>query len=100
LASLERDPEIAIKIIDLQTYLTLGPGGLLDIIRKIRVVLHTYCRTINPAQFLADDWLGDMVRKIREAAQTTRYARPDRSNRAELTGFVRRTLRIVNAMQA
>jgi hypothetical protein len=36
---------------------------LLDVIRKMRVVLETYCRTTYPGSFLASDWLGDMVRK-------------------------------------
>lgn len=110
---------------DLQTYLTSGAGGLLDIIRKMRVVLETHCRTTYPGSFLADDWLGDMVRKIREGGDahvahglydeldqingyTSQYhhgenmadTTPDRIDATELTGFTRRTLRIVNALQA
>ena len=60
----------ATDIDDLQTYLTTGAGGLLDIIRKMRVVLETHCRTTYPGSFLANDWLGDMVRKMREDAVT------------------------------
>ncbi|MFD1913996.1 AAA family ATPase [Halodurantibacterium flavum] len=115
----------ATDIDDLQTYLTSGAGGLLDIIRKMRVVLETYCRTTYPGSFLADDWLGDMVRKIREGGEvhpaqalydeldqingyTSQYhhgenmadATPDQIDPSELTGFTRRTLRIVNALQA
>jgi len=115
----------ATDIDDLQTYLTTGAGGLLDIIRKMRVVLETHCRTSYPGRFLADDWLGDMVRKIREGGDahpaqalydeldqingyTSQYhhgenmadATPDQIDPTELTGFTRRTLRIVNALQA
>lgn len=115
----------ATDIDDLQTYLTSGAGGLLDIIRKMRVVLETHCRTTYPGSFLADDWLGDMVRKIREGGDahpaqalydeldqingyTSQYhhgenmadATPDQIDPSELTGFTKRTLRIVNALQA
>ena len=115
----------ATDIDDLQTYLTTGAGGLLDIIRKMRVVLETHCRTTYPGSFLANDWLGDMVRKIREGGDahpaqalydeldqingyTSQYhhgenmadATPDQIDPTELTGFTRRTLRIVNALQA
>lgn len=115
----------ATDIDDLQTYLTSGAGGLLDIIRKMRVVLETHCRTTYPGSFLAGDWLGDMVRKIREGGDahpaqalydeldqingyTSQYhhgenmadATPDQIDPSELTGFTRRTLRIVNALQA
>lgn len=109
----------------LQTYLTTGAGVLIDIIRKMRVVLETHCRTTYPGSFLAGDWLGDMVRKIREGGDihpaqalydeldqingyTSQYhhgenmadATPDQIDPTELTGFTRRTLRIVNALQA
>lgn len=115
----------ATDIDDLQTYLTTGAGGLLDVVRKMRVVLETHCRTTYPGSFLAGDWLGDMVRKIREGGDahpaqalydeldqingyTSQYhhgenmadATPDQIDPSELTGFTRRTLRIVNALQA
>ncbi len=110
---------------DLQTYLTTGAGSLLDIIRKMRVVLETHCRTTYPGSFLANDWLGDIVKKIREGGAahpaqalydeldqingyTSQYhhgenmddATPDQIDPSELTGFARRTLKIVNALQA
>ncbi|MEI5689101.1 AAA family ATPase [Sphingomonas kyungheensis] len=110
---------------DLQTFLTTGAGKLHDLIRKMRVVLETYCRTTYPAYFLSTDWLGDIVRKIREGGgthpahalydeldqingYTSQYhhgenvgdATPDQIDPTELTGFVRRTLRQVNALQA
>lgn len=115
----------ATDIDDLQTYLTTGAGSLLDIIRKMRVVLETHCRTTYPGSFLANDWLGDIVRKIREGGDphpalalydeldqinsyTSQYhhgedmndATPDQIDPSELTGFARRTLHIVNALQA
>jgi len=115
----------ATDIDDLQTYLATGAGSLLDIIRKMRVVLETHCRTTYAGSFLTKDWLGDIVRKIREGGNlhpaqalyeeldqingyTSRYhhgedlddATPDQIDPSELTGFTRRTLRIVNALQA
>jgi wobble nucleotide-excising tRNase len=115
----------ATDIDDLQTYLTSGAGGLLDIIRKMRVVLETHCRTTYPGSFQANDWLGDIVRKIREGGDahpaqalydeldqingyTNQYhhgenmadTTPDQIDPTELNGFTRRTLRIVNALQA
>lgn len=110
---------------DLQTYLTTGAGALLDIIRKMRVVLETHCLTTYPSSFLVTDWLGDIVRKIREGGEahpaqplydeldqinsyTSQYHHgedvgdltPDQIDPTELTGYTRRTLRIVNALQA
>ena len=115
----------ATDIDDLQSYLTNGSGTLIDVIRKMRVVLETYCRTTYPASFLANDWLGDMVGKIRTGGDahpadalydelhqingyTSQYHHgedvgditPDQIDPIELTGYVRRTLRIVNALQA
>jgi hypothetical protein len=77
------------------------------------------------AYFEANDWLGDIVRKIREGGddhpakalydeldQINDYsasyhhgedsadAIPEDIDPDELTGFVRRTLKIVNALQA
>jgi wobble nucleotide-excising tRNase len=125
LADLEKacQGRTATEIDDLQTYLTSGAGALIDIIRKMRVVLETYCRTTYPVSFLATDWLGDIVQKIREDGNvhpahalydeldqingyTCQYhhgenvadATPDQIDPRELTGFVRRTLRIANAL--
>ncbi len=115
----------AADIDDLQAYLMSGAGGFLDIIRKMRVVLETHCRTTYPGSFLASDQLGDILKKIREGGDahpaqalydeldqingyTIQYhhgenmadATPDQIDPTELTGFTRRTLRIVNALQA
>jgi wobble nucleotide-excising tRNase len=115
----------ATDIDDLQTFLTTGAGNVLDIIRKMRVVLETYCRTTYPSSFAAEDWLGDIVGKIRDGGtahpahalydeldQLNDYTKqyhhgenvsdvtPDQIDSTELTGYVRRTLKIVNALQA
>lgn len=111
---------------DLQGYLTTGVGQLIDIIRKMRTVLETHCRTTYSGFFcLPTDWSGDIVRKIREGGEThpehalhdeldqingytSQYhhgedlgdATPDNIDPSELTGSARRTLRTVNALQA
>jgi hypothetical protein len=109
----------ATDIDDLQAYLATGAGNLLDLIRKMRAVLETHCWTTYPASFLpGQDWLGEIARKIREGGDqhpacqindyTSQYyhgedvadATPDQIDPHELTGYVRRTLRIVNALQA
>jgi wobble nucleotide-excising tRNase len=116
---------VASEIDDLMTYETTGAGKPLDLIKKMRVVLETYCRTTYMAYFEATDWLGDIVRKIREGGDdhpakalydeldqindyTASYhhgedvadVTPENIDPDELTGFVRRTLKIVNALQA
>jgi wobble nucleotide-excising tRNase len=115
----------ATDIDDLQAFMATGAGGLLDLVRKCRVVLETYYKTTYPAAFAANDWLGDIVGAIRVGGDqhpahalyaeldqingyTSQYhhgedvgdATPDQIDPNELTGFVRRTLRVVNALQA
>ena len=111
---------------DLQAYLNFGNGERVDLIRKIRVVLETHFWTTYPACFLANhDKLGDIVRKIREGGsqhpaydlydeldQINSYTKeyhhgenvgnptPDSIDPQELTGYVKRTFKIVNALQA
>ncbi len=111
---------------DLLTYVNTGTGDFLDLIRKMRVVLETHCWTTYPAYFQARrDWLGDIVRKIRERGDThpahalydeldqindytkehhhgedVADTRPDQIDSQELTGYIKRTLRIANALQA
>lgn len=109
----------------LQEFLTTGVGVPLDLIRKLRVVLETHCRMTYPGSFVPDDWLGDIVKKIREGGEehpafalyeeldeindySKEYhhgADPHDASEApidpvELGGFVARTLRIVNATTA
>jgi wobble nucleotide-excising tRNase len=110
---------------DLQTHVTTGAGNLLDIIRKMRTVLETYCRTTFVGYFEAHDALGTIVRKIRDGGEahpasalydeldqindyTAQYhhgedladTSPDKIDPVELCGFVRRTLKVANALQA
>jgi hypothetical protein len=91
----------------------------------MRVVLETHCITTYPTSFAPGDWLGDIARKTREGGDkhparalydeidqingyTNQYhhgedvadATPDQIDPTELTGFTRRTLKIVNALQA
>jgi len=113
------------EIADLQGYATTGDGKALDIIKKLRPVLETHCRSTFPGCFGDKDWLGDIVRKIREGGvdhpahalydeldQINGYtsafhhgedvkaqAEPEIDD-TELLGFVRRTLRVVNALPA
>lgn len=116
---------VASEIDDLQAFIATGAGKALDLIKKMRVVLETHCRSTYPAYFEADDWLGDIVRKIRDGGEehpahtlydeldqindyTSEYhhgedvadATTDQIDSDELTGFVRKTLKIVNALQA
>ena len=110
---------------DLQHYRTTGVGTPIDIVRKIRGVLETYCRSTYPASFADNDWLGEIVGKIRDGGtahpaaalydeldqindytaqyhhgERTADATPDHIDPTELTGFVVRTLRLVNALSA
>ena len=115
----------ATEMDDLQAYLTTGAGRPNDLIKKMRVVLETHCRSTYPGSFGANHKLGHIVERIRNAGdehpanalldeldQINEYSREhhhgedptdDTSNQIdadELTGFVRRTLKIVNSLQA
>ena len=116
----------ATEIDDLLSYLHVGTGEPINIIRKVRTVLETHCYTTYPACFqTGKDWLGEIVRKIREGGdqhpaydlydeldQINDYSKeyhhgedladvtPDHIDSQELTGYVKRTLQIVNALQA
>ena len=111
---------------DLRTYLDTGAGTPQDIVRKMRTVLEAYCWTTYSSWFQAkQDWLGEIVRKIREHGnqhpaqglyddleQINDYTKPyhhgkdmtditpDQIDPLELTGYVKRTIKIVNALQA
>jgi wobble nucleotide-excising tRNase len=109
---------------DLLTYYHDRAGQPVDIVRKMRVVLETHLRTHYPAYFSEGEWLGDMIGKIRAGGDTHPAAHlydklneindsapyhhgedlsditPDAIDPQELTGLVKRTLRIVNALQA
>lgn len=115
----------ATDIDDLQLFLSTGAGGLIDLVRKMRVVLETYLRTTYPSSFQEGEWLGDMVGKIRTAGgshptaalydeldqindysakyhhgENIKVITPEQIDGTELSGYVRRTLKIVNALQA
>ena len=111
---------------DLLAFRNTRQGEPQDVIRKIRIVLESHCWNIYPSLFKAkEDWLGDIVRKIREEGQEhPAYDLYDELNQIndytkehhhgedvttpapqpidpqELIGFVTRTLRIANALQA
>ena len=111
---------------DLQTYLTTGEGNEIDLIRKMRGVLETFCWTHYPSAFSAEhDWLGGIVGKIREAGEdhpawdhlteladindyTREYHHGEdlakvtsrQIDQQELTTFVTRAVQLVNALQA
>ena len=110
---------------DLQAYVTTGAGKDRDMIRKMRIILETHCRSTYPGSFAPDDRLGGMVEKIKktgdqhpawaladELEQINEYSRdhhhgedpqdgsPDTIDSQELTGYVKRTLRIANNLQA
>jgi len=110
---------------DLQAFITTGAGKDRDIIRKMRVVLETHCRSTYPGSFGPDERLGGMVEKIRktgdqhpawalvdELDQINEYSRDhhhgedpedgvqDLIDQQELTGYAKRTLRIANNLQA
>lgn len=110
---------------DLQAYITTGAGKDRDIVRKMRIVLETHCRSTYPGSFAPDDRLGGMVEKIKkvgnqhpawalvdELEQINEYSRDhhhgedpkdgtsDLIDTQELTGYVKRSLRIANNLQA
>lgn len=103
----------------LQRYFTSAQGDPRDVIQKIRPVVESYCRHVCPTQFANADGLGEIIAEIRsvgpghplaaildELEELNQYARryhhgenPNAENElvndAELTGYVRQTLRIV-----
>ena len=116
---------MASEIDDLQAYLSSGRGQEIDVVKKLRGVLETYCRTTFPTCFDDSDSLGDIVWKIMNGGDehppanllehlepingyTVPYQHgkrrgdgiPDQIDPVELKGYVRRTLKIVNALQA
>ncbi|MGA7155748.1 MAG: AAA family ATPase [Acidobacteriaceae bacterium] len=115
----------AADIDDLISFHRDRAGKPIDIYRKMRTVLETYLRTTFPASFTEQEkWLGDMIRKIREEGtshpahhlyddlneinESAEYHHgedlsdntSDTIDPQELGGLVKRTLRIVNALQA
>jgi wobble nucleotide-excising tRNase len=104
----------------LSSYQLNGAKDLIDIARKIRPVLEGYLRYRFPHQFPDKEWLGDMIKRIRDSAgahpmspalgelegindYSKKYhhdtnpgkADGEAINDGELQGFVQRTLAIV-----
>jgi wobble nucleotide-excising tRNase len=114
----------ATDVDDLLSYYHDRAGQPIDVVRKMRTVLETHLRAHYPAHFFDGEWLGDMIGKIREGGASHpahhRYDKlneindsapyhhgedladitPDNLDPQELAGLVKRTLRIVNAIQA
>jgi hypothetical protein len=109
-------------IIDLLYFYKTGVGQPWDIVTKMRFVIETYCTFTYPGFFGSDDTLSSIVEKIRSTgekhpacalldeldeihAYSRDYCSGDDSTGAaadaldvdELKGFVRRTLKIVDA---
>jgi hypothetical protein len=114
----------ASEIDDLQAYLSTNAGFPRDLIKKMRIVLETHCRSTYSGYFEPTDRLGGMVEKIKKMGDqhpawsiheqlelVNEYSRDhhhgedptdstlDQIDPIELTGFVRRTLRLANNLQ-
>jgi hypothetical protein len=114
---------VASEIIDLLCFYKTGVGTPRDIVTKMRLVVETYCTYTYPNFFDSDDTLSSIVEKIRNSGEqhpacalldelddihnySWDHCRDDAPNRdvaepldvKELTGYVRRTLRIVKAI--
>ena len=118
-----RKHRVASEIIDLLVFYKTGVGQPRDIVTKMRSVVETYCTFTYPGFFDSDDTLMSIVEKIRTTGEqhpacalldelddihnySWDHCRDDAPNRdvaepidlKELTDFVRRTLKIVNAI--
>jgi wobble nucleotide-excising tRNase len=116
---------VASEIDDLLSFFNTGAGKTHDVAKKMRVVLETYCRATYPNCFDAADMLGTIVGKIRAAGdqhpaypllddldQINDYTRDfhhgddptdgtaEQFDPTEMRGYVRRTLKISNNLQA
>ncbi len=119
----QRNRRVASEIKDLLLFYQAGVGTPRDIVTKMRFVVETYCTFTYPGFFDSDDTLASIVDKIRngggqhpacalldELDEIHNYSwdhcrddAPDRDVAApldvtELTAYVRRTLKIVNAI--
>ena len=120
-----RKTRVASAIIDLLVFYKTGEGRPQDIVTKMRFVVETYCTYTYPEFFGSDDSLASIIEKIRTtgaqhpacalldeldaiqafsrghyrgAYSSLSAARPLDLN--ELTYFVGRTLKIVNAISS
>lgn len=113
---------VASEIVDLLSFCNTGAGRPRDIVRKMRIVIETYCTATYPDSFDSDDTLMSIVAKIRTTgeqhpacalldelddihAYSHDYERGNASaaddaeqfDARKLTTFVLRTLKIVGA---
>jgi len=113
----------AAELDDLLAFRATGAGDPREIIKKLRVVLETHFRFTYSGSFLADDNLGEIIRKIRERGdqhpayddygalerindytadyhhgEDPRGAAEPSLDHTELRGFVTMTLKVVNAL--
>jgi hypothetical protein len=118
-----RNRRVASEIIDLLFFYRTGVGNPRDIVTKMRFVVETYCTFTYPGFFDSDDTLSSIVEKIRNTGEqhpacalldelddihnySWDHCREDAPNRdvensldvTELTGYVRRILKIVKAI--
>jgi hypothetical protein len=118
-----RNRRVASEIVDLLLFYKTGVGNPRGIVTKMRFVLESYCTFTYPSFFDSDETLSSVVEKIRNAGKqhpacalldqlddihnySWDHCRDDAPNRAvadsldvtELTGYVRRTLKIVKAI--
>ena len=118
-----RNRRVASEIVDLMLFYKTGAGRPRDIVSKMRFVVETYCTFTYPGFFDSDDTLSSIVEKIRNSGErhpacalldelddihnySWDHCRDDAPNRdvadpldvEELTGYVRRTLKIVKAI--
>lgn len=116
---------VASEIDDLLSFYNTGAGKAHDVAKKMRVVLETFCRSAYPNCFDANDMLGEIVGKIRSGGdqhpafallddldQINDYTRDshhgddptdgaaDQLDDTEMKGYVRKTLKISNNLQA
>lgn len=116
---------VASEIDDLLSFYNTGAGKARDVAKKMRVVLETFCRSAYPNCFDANDMLGEIAGKIRaggdqhpayalldDLEQINDYTREshhgddpgdgagDQLDDTEMRGYVRKTLKISNDLQA
>jgi len=114
---------VASNIVDLLLFYKTGVGRPRDIVTKMRFVVETYCTFTYPGFFDSDDTLSSIVEKIRNTGEqhpacalldelddihnySWDHCRDDAPNSdaadpldvTELTGYIRRILKIVKAI--
>jgi len=118
-----REHRVASEIIDLLYFYKTGEGRPREMVAKMRFVVETYCTLTYPEFFGSDDTLSSIIEKIRNTGEqhpacalldelddihdySRDYLRADDAagdaievlDVKQLNGFVRRTLKIVNAI--